>query len=34
MTSNQNFLIYTAHIKNVISELYFLILTSKITDKQ
>jgi len=34
LTSNQNVLIYTAHIKEVIPKLHLFILRSKITDKQ
>jgi len=34
LTSDQNVLIFTTHIKKVIAKLYFFILRSKITDKQ
>jgi len=34
LTSSQNALIYTTHIKKVIARLYFFILRSKITEKQ
>jgi len=34
LTSNQNLLIYTTHIKKLIDRLHFFILRSKITEKQ
>jgi len=34
LTSNQQVLIYTTHIKKVIAKLYSFTLRSKITDKQ
>jgi len=34
LTSNQNVLIYTTHIKKVIAKRYFFILRSRITEKQ
>jgi len=34
LTSNQNVLIYTTHIKKVIVKLYSFILRSKFTEKQ
>jgi len=34
LTSNQNVLIYTTHMKKLIARLYFFILRSKISEKQ
>jgi len=34
LTSSQNVLIYTTHIKKVIARLYFVLLRSKTTEKQ
>jgi len=34
LTSNQNVLMYTTHIRKLIARLYFFILRSRITEKQ